>query len=293
PRSQRRWRRVATDLRSRRARLLRRCASSSRRPPWSLDGRCRLGRCGRRRGPTTIKRRRLLDGAPVFLILRDHRRYGLLVAVVSAALLDADLGHEGHAIELAEADGATCACFGTLVIGIEAERAIENCFKLAESDLSGLGMAISGALQNPVLEKLLALVRPVSDGQHNGKHLAAAVLAAREHPILADTARSDVYDEGGLGPLWDLRFEFRCRYIGVVVGHKPSPMFERAARVKRCGKACADRGQLASRSTRQGSAVRAVRAGRNGLSPESSNCLGCRQRRAPACDRRNRSTAWG
>src|SRR5215475_4369208 len=100
------------------------------------------------------------------------------------------------------------ARFRALVVGIETERAIENCLKLAASELTGLGVAVSGALQNPVLEKLLALVLPVGDGEHESKHLAVALRAARKHLILADAARLDVYDESGRGADRDLRLEF-------------------------------------------------------------------------------------
>src|SRR5262249_231333 len=188
-------------------------------PPWPLDGRCGLGRRGRRRRPTPIKRRRLLDRAPILLVVRDHRRHDILGAVVPTALRDADLGHEDHTLKLPQAYGATRARFRALVVGIETERAVEDRLELAASDLSGLPMALGGALQTPPLGPFLALVRPVSDGKHNGKHLAVTLLAVREHPILADAARLDVYDDGGRSPLRNLRFELRWRGIGIIESH--------------------------------------------------------------------------
>src|SRR5262249_6654184 len=154
-----------------------------------------------------VERRRLLDRMPVFLILRDHCPHDILVAIVPAALRDADLSHEGRALKLTKADGATRARFRTLVVGIEAERAINDRLELAESDLSGLGVTVGGSVQNPPFRKFLAPVRPVGDGQYNSKHLTVALLGAREQTILTDAAGLDVDDEGGLGPLWDLRFE--------------------------------------------------------------------------------------
>src|SRR5262249_55488271 len=87
--------------------------------------------------------------------------------------------------------------------------------------LAGLGVTVGGPVQNPPLRKFLALVRPVDDGQFNGKHLTVAlrVLGARGQTFLADAAGLDVYDEGGLGPLRDFRFELRWWDICIVICH--------------------------------------------------------------------------
>src|SRR5262249_15336261 len=160
------------------------------------------------------------SGVPILVALRTPRRHDILVAVVSAALLDADLGHEGHPLELSQAYRAACTRFRTPVVGIEAECAVEDRLELATSNLSGLSMTVGGALQNPVLEKFLALALPIGDGQHNDEHLAATILASCEHPVLADAAGFDVYDHSGLGTARDLRFELRWRSVRVVVGYR-------------------------------------------------------------------------
>ena len=90
---------------------------------------------------------------PLLLVRRDHRRDNILVGPVLAgavvlrpALLNADLGNEGHVIELLEADRAGSACLGARVIGFKPERGIEDGPQRAATNLGGFRVTIGGAL---------------------------------------------------------------------------------------------------------------------------------------------------
>src|SRR5262249_3783810 len=102
--------------------------------------RARDGGCLRRgRGlglcAATVEGRRLLDRMPLLLVLRDHAGETVLVRPESAilfiwsTLLDADPGDEEYALKLLNRDGTGSARFRTLVVRIEAKRAVENGFK--------------------------------------------------------------------------------------------------------------------------------------------------------------------
>ena len=81
---------------------------------------------GRTCGPASaIERGRLLNRMPVLAIGRDHAGEDVLVIVVSAtaiiprtALLLADLGNEGHSLELLELDRASGVRLRALVVGV-------------------------------------------------------------------------------------------------------------------------------------------------------------------------------
>src|SRR5262249_26977616 len=147
---------------------------------WPCNRRRCRGWCARccRRGPaTTVERRRLLDWVPVFPVRRDHAGEDVFVGpslagtvILRLALLNADLGNEGHALELFETDRAGLACLWTRVVGFKTERAIENGLQRTLIDLDGLGVALGGARQNPVFPKFPALVRSIEDGEFDVEH---------------------------------------------------------------------------------------------------------------------------
>src|SRR5262249_56145322 len=132
--------------------------------------------------------RRVLERTPVLGGWRDHAGKDVLVrpilagaVVLGPALLDADAADEAHALELLEADRAGGTRLRAQVVGLEPERAVQDRLERAAVDVSGLGVAIGGAGQDPALEQLAPLIRAVSDGELADEHFAAAVLRTREH----------------------------------------------------------------------------------------------------------------
>src|SRR5262249_34665841 len=133
-------------------------------------------------------------------------------------LLDTDFADESLAFEILEVDRASGARLRAQVIGLEPERAIEDCFERGAVDVRGFGVPVGGAFQDPALEHLATLVRSISEGDHGVEHLAAAILAALEHAVLTDTARIDVQDTGRDRALRD-KIELGRRRIRVVPWH--------------------------------------------------------------------------
>src|SRR5215831_7447995 len=179
---------------------------------------------------------------PLLLVLRDHAGETVLVRPESAvlfiwsALLDADLGDEGYVLEPHSRDGTGSARFRTLVVRIEAKRAVEDGFKDEAVGIRHPLLPIGGARQeHEVVPKLAPLAGSVDDGELEVEPFAVALSAALVHAILANAASADVHRNGRDCALRDQIGSAWRRGIGVVIRHHgPSPMFERVARVKRC-----------------------------------------------------------
>src|SRR5262245_55819957 len=147
---------------------------------------------------------------PLLLVGRDHAGERVLIVVVAAtvpgsALLNSDLGDEGHTIELLELDRALGARLWAYVVGLETERAIEDCLERVLGDVGGLGVTVGGADEHHVRPKLAPRVLAVDDGELSVDHLAAAVLAPLEQATLAGITRANVHRDGGWRPLRDQR----------------------------------------------------------------------------------------
>src|SRR5262249_38728307 len=152
--------------------------SSSRRPSRPLNGWCGVGwHRGLSSAASAIERGRLLDGVPLFPVRRDHAGKDVLVIVVSAtaiiprtALLLADLGNEGHPFELLELDRARGARLRAHIVGLEAERAVEDGLERAAADIDGLRVSVRGTCEQHVLPELATLERPIHDSELDVEH---------------------------------------------------------------------------------------------------------------------------
>src|SRR5262245_58800125 len=215
--------------RSSRSRPRRWRASSSRRPARPRD-RCRSpGRRSLSSTASPVERRRLLARTPVLLVGRDHSGEDVLIGPVLAharrlvllrpTLLLTDLADEGLALELFEADRASRARLRRDIVRLESEGAIENGPQRAAANLCSLFVPVGSALQDPAFKDLATLERSIDEGEFGDEHLAAAVLAARQHAVLADSTGADVKDERCDGVARDqLHGIARRRGFGVVIG---------------------------------------------------------------------------
>src|SRR5262249_23393690 len=195
----------------------------SRRPARPRDRRRSIRRRSLSSTAATVERRWLLDGMPLLLVGRDPRPEDVLVVPKSAAavilrgtFLDPDFAGEDHALEVLELDRASGTRLRAHVVGLEAAYAIEDRLERAAADVGGLGMSVRGANYHEVLPKLALGIRSIDESKLNVEHLAAAILAALEQPVLADTAGTDMKRDVGNRPVRD-QLKLRRRGIGVVV----------------------------------------------------------------------------
>src|SRR5262249_60817043 len=92
------------------------------------------------------------------------REFARRLVLLRPTLLLTDLAGEGHALELLEADRASCTRLRRDVVGLEPERAVENGPQLAAADLCSLFVPVGGALQHPAFTDLATLVRSIAEG---------------------------------------------------------------------------------------------------------------------------------
>src|SRR5262249_18418728 len=195
-------------------------------PPGRWLGGAAAGRVEDLAAPPPLDRGRLLDGFPVLLARCDRRRKDVLIGPVLTgevaglvllrpALLDANLAGEGHALELLEADRASCTRLRRNIVRLESERRVENGPQPAAADLARLGMAVRGAFQQHVFEELAPLMRAIGESEFADEHFSVALRRARQHAVLADSTGTDVKDERCDGVARD---QLHGGGFGVVIG---------------------------------------------------------------------------
>src|SRR5262249_7441429 len=104
-------------------------------------------------------------------------------------------------------------------LGVKALRGVNDGPQCGETDLARLSVTACSSLHNEGLPELAALVFTVDDGEHDVEHLAAAVLAARQHAVLAGITGLDVHRERNGGAVRYRRELPLHGSIGVVESH--------------------------------------------------------------------------
>src|SRR5262249_13760263 len=147
-------------------------------------------------------------------------RPALAAAVVlRPALLDPDLAQEDQVVEILEAHRASGARLWAHVVGFDSASTLDDGAEYAAADFRSFGMPVGGADEHHVSPKLPPRVRSIDDDIFDIEHLAAAVLAALEHAVLAHTTGARVHCDCRGRAVRDQIEPARRWSVGVVVGH--------------------------------------------------------------------------